>query len=102
VYRIVRTDPPEPADFERPVDLPSGRRRRNCCKAYGLSVFTSMTDAQRAVDATPGVKGRLIAEGVLGPSLGVTTPTPTGETPTPCTRWVPSVVAVAHRFTVVE
>lgn len=74
VFRVVKTDPPQPGDFRslweqgRPI-------AQKECESAGLSVFQAVRDAAHAALKYPYL-GELVARGTLGTKHGVVKPTP--------------------------
>lgn len=79
VYRLVKFNPPEPVDFDRPIDKP--RRQppepEELCGLCALSVFADPADVPIAREFIPGFSKRLAAEGRITPDHGVIAHTPT-------------------------
>ena len=75
VFRIVRSNPPSPADFITPHEAGTLKSRDNCLRR-ALSVYRNKNDAETTMRMFPQL-GRLIARGVLHPSNGVLKATPT-------------------------
>ena len=94
-YRIVKTDPPQPADFvsqyhqnRRLANRNIQRGRATQCETMGLSVFANPNDAARRARRYPSL-GNRIARLTLTPDAGTMLPTPRDDD-SHHTWWLPA------------
>jgi hypothetical protein len=101
-YRLVKNNPPLPADFLRPRD---GNRMfgvDELCLASSHSIFGDMADARKAIEVVPGFRKRLIARGALLAHMGVTLATPASTGKSHTSWWVPVGIEPAGSFSVIQ
>ena len=76
VYRIVKSDPPSPGDFQSyfqaGIAVAGGAQQQ--CKSRSLSVFMDLNEAMALARGTQGKIGTMIAEGILRQNDGVVEP----------------------------
>lgn len=108
-YRLVRSNPPAPEDFIRPID---GPRKYPLdpdapCGPFALSIFVDPADVPVAKQWIPGFKKRHAAVRTLTPAHGVVKQEPLNNPKWPLMEshhdwWVPRTVDPYIGFTVVD
>jgi hypothetical protein len=101
-YRLVKNDPPRPADFLRPRDGGRMFSDDQLCQASSLSVFGDLADARRAIEIVPGFRRRLIARGTLEAHMGVTLAAPASSGKSHTSWWIPVGIEPATSFSVIQ
>jgi hypothetical protein len=77
-FRFVEHDPPQAADFVRPVHGPRGAKLDPAdCGHHGLSLFAEEDDVRRMRQLVPPFAKKMVARGELEPQMGVVARTPT-------------------------
>lgn len=103
VYRFVKNAPPTAQDFlsykELDPDFDFGDRE---CMACGLSVYTTLADAQLAQKLVPGMAKRSIAQGDLIHNDGLIKHSPSFSGESHHTWWRNPVVPVEQRFSILH
>ena len=107
-YRVVKSIPFSARDFRRPRDLP--RREpfsaAQLCRASALSLYGSLSDAQKAIRYIPGFRNRKLASASLSPVHGVTevneSRLPQAVLKSHTSWWVPVTVTPSSLFSAVS
>lgn len=101
IYRAVQSDPISADDFLSWVRAEKPSARRNDCRHWGLSVWTSLEAVIHARDISDSIAAQCIAAATLGRVDGVIKATPTKNQPEHHTLWCNVNVDVKGKFAII-